>query len=143
VYPTTYINVHDSLVVLCPLLFLLLLFLLLLLLLSDSYSAFPDFFISSLRHPSPFVTSAISSWFLCLVFVRFPLDYSIDPRDSLIVLSCVSSLFNLLTYEFLMAFFLKIFIFRTKIYSFVFKMRFFIFFSNSYILCLIINRKKN
>lgn len=110
-YPATYINVHDSSVVLCPL-FLLLHFFLFLLLLSDSYSAFPDFFISSSRHSPPFVTSATSScFFLCLVFVRFPLDYSIDPRNSLIVLSCIFSLFNLLIYECLANFFLKIFIF--------------------------------
>lgn len=95
----------------CPL-FLLLHFFPFLLLLSDSYSAFPDFFISSSRHSPPFVTSATSScFFLCLVFVRFPLDYSIDPRNSLIVLSRVFSLFNLLIYECLANFFLKIFIF--------------------------------
>lgn len=110
-YPATYINVHDSSVVLCPLFLLLHFFLFLLLLLSDSYSAFPDFFISSSRHSPPFVTSATSScFFLCLVFMRFPLDYSIDPRNSL-VLSRVFSLFNLLIYECFANFFLKIFIF--------------------------------
>lgn len=72
--------------------------------LSSSFSFFfffpipiPPFLISSFLPcglPSPFVTST-TSWFLCLVFARFPLDYSIDPRDSR-----VSSLFNLLIYEY-------------------------------------------
>lgn len=73
-YFTTYINVHESSVVLCPLLFFFLL------LLFDFYSTFPDFFISSMQYPSP-------PFVLCLAFVRFPLDYSIDPRDFLIILS--------------------------------------------------------
>lgn len=98
--------------------------LLFLLLLSDSYSAFPDFFISSLRHPPPFVTSAISSWLLCLVFTHFSLDYSIHPRDSLIDLYRVSLLFNILIYEFLLSygFFLKIiyFLYNVELYNLFF-----------------------
>lgn len=68
----------------------------------------PPFLISSFLPRGILLPSLrlLASWFLCLVFIRFPLDYSIEPRNSLIILYCVFSLFNLLIYEFFTIFFL-------------------------------------
>lgn len=87
----------------------------------------PPFLISSFLPCGillPFVTFAISSWLLCLVFTHFSLDYSIHPRDSLIDLYRVSLLFNILIYEFLLSygFFLKIiyFLYNVELYNLFF-----------------------
>lgn len=98
-YSATYINVHDCLV-LSVFLFFLLLF--------DSYSVFPDFFISSFRSflsillwlPLPLFF--FISFFYASIFMH---RQSIHVIDSLIVSTITSSLFN-----FLLLPFIKIFI---------------------------------
>lgn len=79
----------------------------------------PPFLISSFLPCGILLPSLRLPYLLGLVFIRFPLNYSIDPSNSLIILYRVFSHFNFSIYEFLKNSFVKMFF---KVRSSVFLM---------------------